>query len=64
MARKFRAPTSQTFKITENGKVLCTIRIRPTAIMWKEKSGKGPWYGFTPEEFGKRVKKYGREMEK
>jgi hypothetical protein len=49
MAREFRAPEAQDFTIVENGKVLGTIRVKPSAIMWKGPNARG-WHGVTPEK--------------
>jgi hypothetical protein len=63
MAREFRAPESQDFKIVENGKVVGTVRIKPSAIMWKGK-GAQSWRGATPEEFGEFAQENGKTMKK
>jgi hypothetical protein len=62
-AKKFKAPASWTQKITEGGKVVGTIRVRPSTIMWKPKSGQD-WFGVTIEQFEKFAKKKGEKMDK
>jgi hypothetical protein len=47
----------------ENGKVFGTIRVKPSAIMWKAK-GAHTWKGVTPEAFGEFADKSGKTMQK
>ena len=61
MAREFRAPEAQDFIILEDGKVLGTIRVKPSRIMWKGPNAR-EWYGISPEEFGEFVKENGKKM--
>jgi hypothetical protein len=63
MAREFRATEAQDFTIVENGRVIGTIRIKPSSIMWKPNRGRA-WHGVTPEEFGEFAETQGRKMQK
>jgi hypothetical protein len=63
MAREFRVPESQDFTIIEDGKVLGTVRVKPSAIMWKAK-GAHNWKGVTPEKFGQFAESKGKTMKK
>jgi len=64
MAREFRVSEAQDFVIIENGKVIGTVRIKPTAIMWKKPHSRGDWHGISPEKFGEFVEDKGKKMKK
>jgi hypothetical protein len=61
VARDFRAPEAQDFVILEDGKVLGTVRIKPSSIMWKGPNARA-WYGISPEKFGEFVTASGKKM--
>jgi hypothetical protein len=64
MAREFRTTEARDFTIVEDGKVIGTIRVKPSAIMWKGPNARGDWHGVKPENFGAFVTKSGKKMKK
>jgi hypothetical protein len=63
VAKEFRMPVSQDYKIVEDDKVVGTIRIKPSTLMWKAKSARS-WKGVTVEAFGTWAEKHGTDMAK
>ena len=51
MTKHFKAPVSQDLKIYEDDEVLGTLRVRPSAVLWKPK-GAHSWYRLSIEKFG------------
>ncbi len=63
MPRKvFQAPTSHDFKITEEGKVIGTLRVKPNGIAWKPKN-KQRFNQITIEQLADFAAKEGRQVE-
>jgi hypothetical protein len=63
MAKQFRAPTSQDYTIIEDKKIVGTVRIKPSTIMWKAKSQQ-VWKGVSVEAFAAFAGKKGKDMKK
>jgi len=55
MAKTFRTAKSWTQKITDGNGVIGTIRVRPSAVLWKQKGAKGPklWHLVPIDRFQK-----------
>lgn len=62
MAKKFRARVSADFEITENGKSVGWIRVKPSAILWG--SRKHTWQRVAIEQFAKFAKRKGTTVKR
>ncbi len=63
MTKRFRAPVSQDFVICEGDEVFGTLRVRPSAILWKPK-GSHLWYQLTINQFGNHAVEVGNKKKK
>jgi hypothetical protein len=63
MAFAFKLPESQDYTVIDANTEATKghIRIKPSGILWKGKSGQ-KWYRLSIEEFGKLAEKHGKKQ--
>lgn len=63
MAYSFKLPESQDYTIidTDNGSVIGHIRIKPSGVLWAEKSSR-TWHKLSIKEFSELAKKHGKQQ--
>jgi len=64
MGRKtFKAPQSSDFTIQDDGKTIGHIRVKPSSIMWKDKSSQS-YKKLTLSKFAELCEKHGTDADK
>lgn len=61
MAYSFKLPESQDFTIVDadDGGIVGHIRVKPSGVLWADKSGH-KWHRLSIKEFSDLAKKYGK----
>ena len=63
MAYAFKLPESQDYTVidADTGATEGHIRIKPSGVLWRGKSGQD-WYRLSIKEFGELAKKHGKKQ--
>ena len=56
--KEFKMPLHSKFTITENGKVVGHVKVKPSGISWRPASAQ-KWFQLTSEDFGKLAEEHG-----
>jgi hypothetical protein len=61
MAYAFKLPESQDYTVidADSGATVGHIRIKPSGVLWREKSGQN-WYRLSIKDFGDLAKEHGK----
>ncbi len=63
MAKSLRRPEFEDFEITDGGKVVGSVRVKPSGILWKPK-GKQSWHRLSIEQFADYAERHGTKQKK
>ena len=63
MAKQLQRPEYEDFEIRDGGKVVGSIRVKASGILWRPK-GKHSWYRLSIEQFAAYAEEHGTQQEK